>query len=252
VPRAERWRQPAAARRIMMRGIGTLRLVALICSGVVTVSVSGCRESSRSDTTHLVERVAPPATPVPAHAPIPVPGWPDSTFVPTPGWGLPHGGAWTPTQRYHGDGWTIEYPASARAEWREASYSSPPRLIISELPKCSYPCIVTVSVHVDSTAAVVDTVASGNTAADTTRGNAGDEDDDDEFRVLDTLDVEDSRGVLYEPYCGDCAGRLLLVRRGNKVAAIDYNSDDRNPYDPALLERLEAILRSFRWTESQQ
>ena len=247
VPGAEHPRQQAAGRNNIIKRTRILRLAILVFAAFASVSASGCREGGRRDSTHVAETVTPPAATVPAHAPIPVPGWPDSTFIPTPGWGLPHGGAWTPTQLYHGDGWTIEYPASARAEWREARYSEPRELIISELPECTYPCIVTVIVRVDSAA---DTVASRKAAADTTGTNADNEDDDDESRVIDTLDVGGSRGILYETYCGDCASRLLVVRRGNKVAGIDYNLDDRHPYDPALLERLEAILRSFRWTES--
>ena len=226
------------------------RRVVLVFVGLASAFAGGCREAQRNDSVQVAKAVAPPASP--AAAPIPVPGWPDSTFVPTPGWGLPHGGAWTPTQLYRGDGWTIEYPVSAQAELRTAGHGEPSRLIISELPECSYPCIVTVSVHMDSTAAMSDTAPTKTPGGERTGVSSDAADDDDELRVLDTLDLGASRGILYESYCGDCAAHLLLVRRSDRVAAIGYNADDRNPYSPALLGRLDGVLRSFRWTEGRQ
>jgi hypothetical protein len=163
------------------------------------------------------------------------------------GAGRPYPGSWTPTATYVDTLFTIEPPASANVRSRAAQpeYGRPNRdVIIDQLPECKWYCSVSIEVWRDSTRRAVTRPAGTSTTADSARSM---DDPDDEPTFLDSLPLGRAPAIHLETYCGDCTSGVIRTSSGGWVAAIEYSSDDRNRYDPALLERLRAVARSFRW-----
>ena len=170
----------------------------------------------------------------------------DSTEF-APGYGLPHTGSWTPTKRYADSSFTIDYPASATAGSRKPSGENRREVVISELPACRWPCFVNVTLWRDSTGKGLSGQLRELMTADTTGGNA--EAADYLPTLLDSLPVGGVPAVHLETYCGDCTNRAIYMVSGGWIADVEYSLDDRDGNNPALLARLEAVARSFRWRQ---
>lgn len=164
---------------------------------------------------------------------------------PRPGYGLPHPGSWTPTKTYDGARYTFTYPASATLEDRKSRGAPGPELSISELPECKWPCYIEVSVWRDSTGKGLNGQLREWMTADTTGGNS----DAADYlpTVLDSIPLGGEPAVQLENFCGDCTNHGVYTASGGWIAGIDYILDDREGDNPALMAKLEAIARTFRW-----
>jgi hypothetical protein len=176
-----------------------------------------------------------------------VPGVAELDTSPKPGQGLPYPGTWAPRSTYRDSLFTIERPASSTVESRaaDAAYGRPSRdVIITRLPDCRWYCAVTIDIWRDSSGGGVPAVVRDLTAPDTTQDadiQPGD------ARIIDSLPLGCDAAVHLEMNCGDCGLRALLTSYHGWMARIEYTSDDREGYTPALTEHLAAVARSFRW-----
>jgi hypothetical protein len=168
----------------------------------------------------------------------------DTMFA--PGSGRPYPGSWTPTTTYVDTLFTIEPPASANVRSRAAQpqYGRPNRdVIINQLPECKWYCSVSIEVWRDSTGGGFTRPVRTIKAEDSSQSMGY----PDEPTFLDSLPLGRAPAIHLETYCGDCTSGVIRTASGGWIAEIEYSSDDRNPFDPALLERLRAVARSFRW-----
>jgi hypothetical protein len=165
------------------------------------------------------------------------------------GMGVPSPGSWTPTTVHEDSLFTIEYPASAKVERRPADTTRGrpyPQLIISPLPECRWTCGLTIVVRPDSTR---DRLA--RVIAEVRKPKSPDEEEMAEgpASVVDTLPFGPDPAVHFSNYCGDCAQYEFMTTHFRWMATIEYSLDDREGYNPALLAKIDGVIRTFRWRQ---
>jgi hypothetical protein len=171
----------------------------------------------------------------------------ESDTAPAFGMGIPYPGSWRPTAVHQDSLFTIEYPASARIEQRPAD----PRngrpyheLIIAPLPECRWKCRLTIVVRPDSTrdrlARVVAEVRKPKTPSEEEMAEGPES-------VIDSIPFGPDPAVHFSEYCGDCGKYEFMTTHHPWVATIEYSLDDREGYNPALLARIDTVIRTFRW-----
>jgi hypothetical protein len=220
----------------MPHPMNTRTLAVLLVAGAVC-----CRRSAPSPDTAAVPKAAP-ATPAP---PPPIAAALDTS--PRVGMGLPFPGSWTPTTVYQDSLFSIEYPASATIEHQPpATYYSPsyPQLVIGPLPECRWRCELRIMVHRDSTRDPLARIVA-QTRAPKTRDEEGMAEGPQS--LIDSMPFGPDRAVHFTNYCGDCGDYEFMTTHSPWVATIRYTLDDREGYNPALLARIAAVVRTFRW-----
>jgi hypothetical protein len=166
---------------------------------------------------------------------------------PKPGEGLPYPGTWTPTTTYEDSLFTIERPSSSMIEGpsTERTYDhANPDVVIGRLPDCKWSCTVSISVWRDVAGGGVRALVLALTAPDTAQ-------DADiapvDATIIDSLPLGRDAAVHLEMSCGDCGSHAILTSYHGWMARIEYSSDDREGYTPAVTAHLAAMARSFRW-----
>ena len=160
-------------------------------------------------------------------------------------WGTPHPGAWQPTKTFRGDLFSIQYPATAHAEVLRTPAG--PKLVISELPGCRWPCSIVVRTWPDSAGAGLDGLVKSLTTPlagpDSRIGCA------ERASVLDTLRLDGCRGARLAMPCCDCVNEAIYSASQGEIVEIAYLIDDREPAKSPYLAKLQMVARSFRWQQ---
>lgn len=153
-----------------------------------------------------------------------------------------HPGSWRATKRFGGKEFSLLIPAVATMAFQKNDQ----QYWITGLPQCHYFCALTVRLSDKRAALGLDSVVaqrrfedSANNDPDLTAYEPG---------PATRLTIGDAPALLLEANCGDCTGGTVFVARGARVGAIEYNVDDREGYQPALVCRLVAIAKTFRWS----
>lgn len=163
---------------------------------------------------------------------------PTTVKAPSP----PHPGSWRATKRFGGKEFSLLIPAVATMAFQKNDQ----QYWITGLPQCHYFCALTVRLSDKRAALGLDSFVaqrrfedSANNDPDLTAYEPG---------PATRLTIGDAPALLLEANCGDCTGGTVFVARGARVGAIEYNVDDREGYQPALVCRLVAIAKTFRWS----
>jgi len=154
----------------------------------------------------------------------------------------PHAGSWTATKVVGARNFTLLIPAVATIEF----HKNDQQYWITDLPQCRYFCALTIQLGDKRATLALDSFVAHLRSADSA-------DHDPDMTGYATgpatrLTIANEPAVLVEANCGDCSAGTLFMARGASVASVEYNVDDREGYQPALVCRLVAIAKTFRWS----
>jgi hypothetical protein len=141
-----------------------------------------------------------------------------------------------------GRDFTVLIPSVARMQFHEQDQ----RYWITDLPQCRYFCAVGLHVGAkDATRSLESFVAqlrfadSTNQDPDMTAYQPG---------PATRLAIGNDTALVVQANCGDCTAGIVFIAQGGKVASLEYSIDAQEGYQPALVCRLVAIARTFRWS----
>ena len=163
------------------------------------------------------------------------------------GMGKAFPGDWTPTATYQDSLFTIEYPAMAKVELKGPDRGNGQpynRVIISPLPECRWSCELTIMVWRDSTR---DRLARMVAAVQRPKTRDEDEMPEGPESLIDSIPFGPDPAIHLDDYCGDCGQYEVMTTHYPWAARIEYSLDDREGYNPALLAKINAVVRTFRW-----
>lgn len=152
----------------------------------------------------------------------------------------PHAGSWDNVKRLNLGIGTIDVPSSTTLGRTDSTF-----VAVVDFPTCRYFCDISITLVRDSVNRSLDDYVASFRAVDTTDPNDEPPGPPRPFRVgPDT-------GRMMEMPCGDCGGSDIVVKRGNTVAHIGYNLDDREGHQPGIECRLTRAAATFRWLDSK-
>jgi hypothetical protein len=158
--------------------------------------------------------------------------------------------AWTPERTFHGDGFTLGYPAASRVQMRDPDDEEKSAIEVARLPGCTVLCFLTVRTYDDpsrqGTAAWVRALAHDDSAQTT-------EDDDPQYDdPPQPVKLGGVTALRLEHTCEDCTWLEYWVARGDRVVDLELILDGRIPPadQDALIAKVQQMLGSFRWDPS--
>ena len=153
----------------------------------------------------------------------------------------PRPGSWTNVKHLTFGAFSIDVPTVTTMGRVDSAFAA-----ALDFPTCRFDCSMSVALVRDSRSRsladyvaslrIVDTAAAPDAASDVP-GPA---------RPM-TVGPED--GLLMDTPCGDCGSMDLVVKRGNTIAHISTDMDDREGHAPGVMCRLVRAATTFRWLD---
>ena len=158
--------------------------------------------------------------------------------------------AWTAGRTFHGDGFTVGYPAASRLEMRDPDDEEKSAIEVANLPGCAVLCFLTVRTYDDpsrqGTAAWVRTLVHDDSA------QAEQDNDPDYTDPPQAVRLGGVTALRLDHQCDDCTWLEYWVARGDRVVDLEFIVDGRVSQgdQDKLMEKVEGLLSSFRWDPS--
>lgn len=153
----------------------------------------------------------------------------------------PHPGSWSEVKRLSLGAVSIEVPSVTTVGRTDSMF-----LALLDFPTCRYFCAISIALVHDSLDRSLDAYVASLRIVDSVADPDADRDRPGPPRPIG---VGPDRGLIMDTPCGDCGSSDIVVRRGETVAHIDLNIDDREGYQPGVMCRLARAATTFRWID---
>jgi hypothetical protein len=160
--------------------------------------------------------------------------------------------AWAAGRTFHGDGFTVGYPAASRLQMRDPDDEERSAVEVADLPGCAVQCFLTVRTYDDpsrqGTAAWVGSLVHDDSA------QAAEDGDPDYTDAPQPVKLGGVTALRLDHQCEDCTWLEYWVARGDRVVDLEFIMDGRIPAadQDRLMEKVEDLLASFRWDPSSR